>query len=68
MRERATSVDATSVVVFQNGLDTSRSHLGWDLGGNELQRFQFFNLLPALGLWLIPLILYRGLRNERLST
>ena len=31
--------------------------MGWDLGGNELQRFQFFNLLPALGLWLIPLIL-----------
>jgi hypothetical protein len=31
--------------------------LGWDLGGNELRRFQFFNLLPALGLWLIPLIL-----------
>ena len=35
----------------------SGSHLGWQLGGNELRRFQFFNLLPALGLWLIPLIL-----------
>jgi hypothetical protein len=33
------------------------SHLGWDLGGNELRRLQFFNLLPALGLWVIPLIL-----------
>jgi hypothetical protein len=31
--------------------------LGWDLDENELRRFQFFNLLPALGLWLIPLIL-----------
>jgi hypothetical protein len=26
-------------------------------GGDELRRFQFLNALPALGLWLIPLIL-----------
>jgi len=34
-----------------------QSHLGWQLGGNELRRLQFFNLLPALGLWVIPLML-----------
>jgi hypothetical protein len=33
------------------------SHLSWDLGGNQLRLFQFYNHLPALGLWLIPLIL-----------
>ena len=45
----------------------SRSHLGWDLGGNELRRFQSFNLLPALGLWVIPLILvpWVAKRKER---
>jgi hypothetical protein len=34
-----------------------QGHLRWELGGNELRRLQFFNLIPALGLWLIPLIL-----------
>ncbi len=28
-----------------------------DFGGNELRRFQFLHVLPALGFWLIPLIL-----------